>query len=262
MNEARNIPHVFAQLPDNLHEVILVDGRSTDDTIQVAREVRPDVVVIKQTRKGKGNALACGFAVATGDVVVMIDADGSTQPTEIPRFVQALIDGADVAKGSRFCDGGASDDITFARHYGNSALNRLANVIHKMSFSDLCYGYMAFWRDVLPALALPHVLDEAPTDGAMLWGDGFEIETLLAVRSANAGLRVTEVPSHERPRLYGESNLSAITDGSRVLRTLLAELKEKRRPTAVRPVAEVAVLGPLCVECFIAEPVCFCGVSA
>jgi hypothetical protein len=191
----------------------------------------------------------------------MIDADGSTQPTEIPRFLQALTDGADVAKGSRFCEGGGSDDITWARHQGNSALNRLANVMHRMSFSELCYGYMAFWRDIIPALSLPHVLDPAPSDGSMLWGDGFEIETLLAVRSANAGLRIAEVPSYERPRIFGESNLNAISDGNRVLRTLLAELKEKRRRARVGSVSEFSLLGPLCSECFSVEPVCYCGAT-
>jgi glycosyltransferase involved in cell wall biosynthesis len=99
LNEARNLEHVFAALPTGLHEVILVDGHSVDGTPDVARRLLPDVRVINQTRKGKGNALACGFAAATGDIIVMIDADGSTDPAEIPRFVEALTSGADFAKG-------------------------------------------------------------------------------------------------------------------------------------------------------------------
>ena len=82
-NEARNLPLVFAELPENC-EVILVDGNSTDDTVSVAQRLRPDITVIGQTREGKGNALACGFAAATGDFIVMIDADGSNDPAEIP----------------------------------------------------------------------------------------------------------------------------------------------------------------------------------
>ena len=83
LNEERNIPYVFARIPENAHEVILVDGRSVDRTVEVARKLRPDVCVVAQTRKGKGNALACGFEAATGDVIAMVDADGSADPTEI-----------------------------------------------------------------------------------------------------------------------------------------------------------------------------------
>jgi glycosyltransferase involved in cell wall biosynthesis len=93
-NEAANLPHVFAKLPAGLHEVILVDGRSTDGTVAVARALRPDIVVVSQTRRGKGNAVACGFAAVTGDIVVMLDADGSADPGEIELFVEALQDGA------------------------------------------------------------------------------------------------------------------------------------------------------------------------
>src|SRR3954470_22456579 len=94
-NEAKNLPHVFALLPADLHEVIVVDGRSTDDTIAVARALRPDVRIVAQNRRGKGNAMACGFAAVTGDVIVMLDADGSADPREIPDYVTALLSGAD-----------------------------------------------------------------------------------------------------------------------------------------------------------------------
>src|SRR5215831_6376710 len=122
LNEARNLPHVFARMPADIHELILVDGHSVDDTVGVARELWPGVRVVVQTRTGKGNALACGFATATGDVIAMIDADGSADPGEIPRFVQALVAGADFAKGTRFAPGGGSDDITRVRALGNRAL--------------------------------------------------------------------------------------------------------------------------------------------
>src|SRR5690349_22667130 len=112
LNEERNLPHVFAALPDGITEVILVDGGSVDRTVAVARELRPDVVVVHQTRTGKGNTLACGFAASTGDIIVMIDADGSTDPREIPLFVAKLTAGDDFVKGSRFDKGGHSHDIT------------------------------------------------------------------------------------------------------------------------------------------------------
>jgi len=237
LNEARNLPHVFASLPPDIYEVVLVDGHSVDDTVAVARRLRPDVRVVHQTRKGKGNALACGFAACRGDIIVMLDADGSTDPKEIAAFVAALLAGADFAKGSRFIAGGGSTDITRVRRAGNLGLNVLVNTLYRTRYTDLCYGYNAFWRHCLDALEL----EVAPADPAdahrMLWGDGFEIETIINTRVARAGLRVAEVPSFEHPRLHGDSNLNAVKDGLRVLRTILREWRVRRRATAAdRPV--------------------------
>ena len=106
MNEARNLPHVFERMPRGTYEVILVDGNSTDDTVAVAQREWPGIRVITQTRRGKGNALACGFAAATGDIIAAVDADGSADPGEIPAFVEALLKGYDFAKGTRSGDGG------------------------------------------------------------------------------------------------------------------------------------------------------------
>ena len=224
-NEARNLPHVFEALPEGLHEVILVDGASTDDTVEVARRLRPDITIIGQTRKGKGNALACGFAAASGDFIVMLDADGSTNPQEIPRFVNALKEGADFAKGSRFMPGAGSSDISRLRQYGNYWLNRVVNVIYRTRYTDLCYGYNAFRRECLAVMDLDAGdLDDVDAE-QMLWGDGFEVETLINVRIAKAGLRVAEVPSFELSRQFGASNLNAFSDGIRVLRTIHAERK-------------------------------------
>jgi hypothetical protein len=236
-NEARNLevvlPAVAAVRPA-VHEIIVVDGNSVDGTIETAQRVLPWVRVISQTRKGKGNAMACGFAAATGDVIVMFDADGSADPAEIPAFVRALIDGADFAKGSRFVRGGGSDDITLLRKSGNAGLNGVANALFGTSYTDLCYGYNAFWADILPVLDLPPIDTPAPADGSMLWGDGFEIETVLNCRVAAAGLKITEVPSMERERIFGQTNLRTFADGTRVLRTLAAERRRASRGRAER----------------------------
>lgn len=241
LNEERNLPTVFAALPRDA-EVILVDGGSVDRTVDVARELRPSVRIVQQTRSGKGNALACGFAAATGEFIVMIDADGSTDPAEIPRFVAALDEGADFAKGSRFRPGGDSHDITPLRRLGNYGLNGVVNVLFGTKFTDLCYGYNAFRRTVLGGLDLP-ALDLKAAPGEKLWGDGFEIETLINVRVAEAGWQISEVPSIEAPRLHGESNLHAVRDGLRVLRTIVREyISSRRRSTrSARNAAKAAV---------------------
>lgn len=235
LNEARNLARVLPELEAD-HEVILVDGGSVDETVATARGVRPGIEVVHQVRRGKGNALAAGFARVTGDVVVMFDADGSADPAEIPAFVGALVDGADFAKGSRFRPGGGSADITPVRRLGNGFLNAVTNRAFGTAFTDLCYGYNAFWADQLPVLALPDPDVPGPASGALLWGDGFEIETVINCRFAAAGAAITEVPSVERLRMYGESNLHAVSDGLRVLRTVRTEraraARRRPRPTA------------------------------
>ena len=231
-NEARNLPHVLSALPDVLHEVILVDGNSTDGTADVALECRPDIIVIGQNRKGKGNALACGFARATGDFIVMLDADGSTDPAEIPRFVDALRQGADFAKGSRFMPGAGSTDISRLRQAGNYWLNRIVNLLYGTRYTDLCYGYNAFRRGCLDVMGLDTGSEGEAYSATMLWGDGFEVETLINVRIAKARVRVFEVPSFERNRVFGTSNLNAFSDGLRVLRTIHIERSRGTRRAA------------------------------
>jgi glycosyltransferase involved in cell wall biosynthesis len=209
LNEAANLPHVFARMPASIDEIVVVDGHSTDDTVEVARALRPDVRIVLQRGKGKGNALACGFAAARGDIIVMIDADGSTDPAEIPTFIQPLLDGADFAKGSRFMEGAGSVDITPLRGLGNKALNGTVNMLFGTRYTDLCYGYNAFWRHCLEHMQVTC--------------DGFEVETLINVRIARAGLKVAEVPSMELERMHGVSKLNAWRDGRRVLKTILKE---------------------------------------
>jgi hypothetical protein len=214
MNEARNIGQVLERLPDDMHEVILVDGNSSDDTVEVARRACPGIRVLGQSGRGKGDALRTGFAAVTGNLIVMLDADGSADPAEIPRFVAALEAGADFAKGSRFLPGGGSADITPTRRFGNTCLSTTANFVHGTHFTDLCYGYNAFWARCLPFISL-----DVP---------GFEVETLINLRIAGAGMKITEVPSHERERISGESNLNAFSDGLRVLGTILREARRRR----------------------------------
>src|ERR1700712_1445230 len=240
-NEAKNLRIVLPELPA-VHEVILIDGNSVDGTVEAARDMMPDIKVVHQTRRGKGNALACGFAAVTGDIIVMFDADGSADPAEIPIFIAALLDGADFAKGSRYAKGGGSEDITFIRSMGNHGLSMLANAVLRTKYTDLCYGFNVFWADVLADLDLPDHRIRPIDPAVMLWGDGFEIETVINCRIAFAQLRTAEIPSVERRRIYGESNLNAVRDGIRVLKTIGAE---RRRAVKLRSVGTVRTARPI-----------------
>jgi len=206
-NEASNIAWVLQHMPPMVHEIVLVDGHSTDSTVEVATRMRPDIVLVHEERRGKGAALQAGFAAASGDIVVMLDADGSMHPGEIIRYIAMLVSGFDFVKGSRFMAGGGSSDITRLRRLGNRGLLGLANFIYRTRYTDLCYGYCAFRRTALTELALS--------------ADGFEIETQLVLHASLAGLRISEVPSFEWPRRFGQSNLRTFRDGQRVLWTLL-----------------------------------------
>ncbi len=216
LNESRNLPFVLPRIPSWVSEIILVDGGSTDDTVAVARQLVPDIIVVQQDRPGKGAALRSGFRAARGDIIVTLDADGSTDPEEIPAFVGALLAGADFVKGSRFLQGGGTKDMEWYRRLGNWGLVRLVRLRFGGHFSDLCYGYNAFWSDVLARFSIEN-------------DDGFEIETSLNVQALKADLKICEVPSMEHRRIHGQSNLRTFYDGWRVLKTIVS-LSRKARP--------------------------------
>jgi glycosyltransferase involved in cell wall biosynthesis len=228
LNEGPNIGWVLERLPACVDEVLIVDGRSTDDTIDEALRVRPDARVVHETEPGKGVALRAGFERARGDFVVMLDADGSMAPSEIVRYVAALDEGNDVVKGSRFLEEGGTTDISRLRSIGNLGLLALANGLYGCRFSELCYGYMAFRRSALPRLRLTAA--------------GFEIETQIVAHAVRAGLRIKEIPSFEAARRNGESHLHTFRDGSRVLGELLrarvrAWPEDEEAPAASAPSA-------------------------
>jgi glycosyltransferase involved in cell wall biosynthesis len=224
LDEADNLPFVLRAMPACVHEVVVIDDHCTDDTAEVARRVRPDVVIATNRRApGKGNALQAGMDAASGDILVQVDADCSEDPAEINAFVGALLAGADYAKGSRFIEGGGTTDMPALRRWGNRALTALVRVLFPGTrFTDLCYGYNAYWRRVAPLL---------------LDAEGFEIETVMNLRAVRAGLRIAEVPSFEAERIHGEGKLTTFPDGWRVLKAIVRERRSGApapRPPAPR----------------------------
>lgn len=225
LDEALNLATVIPTIPAG-YEVVVVEGSRYRKTQELLARIRPDAVLVEQTRYGKGNALACGFAVATGEVIVTFDADGSAGAEEIGSFVAAIEAGADFARGTRNHAAGGSDDITALRDAGNRGLTVLSNLLFGTRFSDLCYGFNAFRRELLPVIALP---PPEAAHGRRQWGDGFEVETIIHSRVVRSGAVIVEVPSHEHKRVHGVSNLNAWRDGKRVLGALL---RERFRPAA------------------------------
>jgi glycosyltransferase involved in cell wall biosynthesis len=223
LNEAENLRWLLPLLPTWAYEILVVDGRSTDGTPEVVRQLCPGARLISERRRGKGVALMSGFEAATGDIVIMLDADGSMDPEEIILLVAALMAGSDFVKGSRFIQGAGTVDMTYIRMLGNRALTIVVRLLYGGSFSDLCYGFIGFWRRHLPVLA---------SDCA-----GFEVETVLNVRALKSKLRIAEVPSFESNRIHGVSNLRAVPDGWRVLKAIF---RERIMPPLKQPITASA----------------------
>jgi glycosyltransferase involved in cell wall biosynthesis len=215
-NEASNVAWVLEQIPACVDEIVIVDGHSSDATLVTALSCRTDIRIVTQQGVGKGDALRTGFEISSGDIIVMIDADGSMSPREIPHFLHFLLNGYDFVKGSRFIGGGGSRDITAMRRLGNKGLLHLVNVLYRTQLTDLCYGFCAFHRRYLPFLNLMTT--------------GFEVETALTISAVRSGLRIAEVPSFEMPRRYGNSNLRTFRDGTRVLQTIIQGRRYSPQP--------------------------------
>jgi len=211
-NEERNIECVLSGLKDiGFRNVLVIDGLSNDGTLKVA--ARNGAKIVLQDGRGKGAAVRQVLAKGYLDVeaLVLMDADGSMSPQEVPRFVEALHNGADVVKGSRFVSGGGSGDMTFARKIGNGLFTSCVNLLWSTGYTDMCYGFAAFNQKAIRKLA------------PILESNNFEIETEIFIKAKKLGLKVVEVPSFEYKRNSGESNLHAFKDGLRILKTILTE---------------------------------------
>jgi glycosyltransferase involved in cell wall biosynthesis len=229
LNEADGLREILPRLPELISELIIVDGGSTDGSCAVVDELRPDAFLVEQSGRGKGNAIKEGLSVARGDIIVTMDADGSMRPEDIPRFVDRLLEGHDFVKGSRELPGAGSDDFTWIRRFGNTGLTWVANRIFGTRYTDLTFGFNAYWRR---ALRNPECL-----------ADGFQFEIQAAVRAGKAGLRTSEVSTHEDARVGGHSKLNAMSDGWAILKLIVGEA-HPRRVTELRSVVDFYVSEP------------------
>ncbi len=209
LNEAENLAHVLPRIPEWVDEVLLVDGHSTDNTVEVARRLRPDIRVVYQPGIGKGDALKYGFKQASGDIIVTLDADGTTDPEEIPKFIQPLLNGYDFAKGSRFA---LKPPRNKPRHriFGNWLITITFNILFFRKYTDLCSGYSAFRKKAIERVNLSSL-------------DGFEDEPLINTRVRKAGLKVIEVGHIDRGRLGGNIKAPSWRQGFKAIKTIIRE---------------------------------------
>lgn len=209
LNEEENLPHVLPKIPQWVDEILLIDGHSADNTVEVATKLRPEIKVLYQEGSGKGDALRHGVQNATGDIVVTIDADGATNPEEIPSFIEPLLNGYTFTKGSRF-NSRRPADMPLRRWVGNKIIVNTCNILFGTSYTDLCSGYSAFWR--------AHMLKIDP------WADdNWGYEPLITVRALKAGFKIREVTYGHKGRIEGQSKLPDWRQGFNAVKTLVRE---------------------------------------
>jgi glycosyltransferase involved in cell wall biosynthesis len=221
-NEAQNIRKLLSEISIENHEIIVIDGNSNDDTYSNAKNHPSNPIVLKQKSRGKGSALSLGFQASSGDVVIAIDADGSNNPNEIEKLLAEIKGGADLVKGSRNLLNGGSEDLTKFRNFGNFFLTKTANILYSTKWTDIAYGYFAIRRDLILKMNITNF--DSKVGSSLSYGQGFEIESLICCRAAKLDATIVEVPSFERNRWSGASNLKSIPDG---LRALFAIFREK-----------------------------------
>ena len=211
LNEEKNIGKVIHGIRKNLRckrcEILVVDGRSSDNTVSVAKKLGARVIY---DNKGKGSALRKGFRSAKGNIIVSMDADLSNEPKELNLLVESIRIGYDVCMGSRFMVGGGSEDISGIRIFGNKFFVLMVNLLFGSKYSDMCYGYRSFKKKVINKLNLKE--------------DGFGIETEININAMKAHLRIIEIPSTEKKREAGEEKLRTFSDGYMILKTILKNI--------------------------------------
>jgi len=207
LNEEKNLPKVLKEIKNRVDEIIVVDGHSKDKTVKVAKRFGVKVIY---DDVGKGSALRRGMKTANGDIVITMDADYSHRSSEIGLLIEGIKSGFDICMGSRFIQGGGTEDMPWHRKLGNKFFVLLVNSIWNMNYSDLCYGYRSFRKDCIHKLNLK--------------SDGFGIETEIAIKAAKKKLRVLEIPSYEKNRASGEGKLRTFSDGWLILKTIFKEM--------------------------------------
>jgi len=209
LNEERNLQIVLKNLPNNIDEILIVDGHSKDDTIRIAKKFGAKVIY---DNIGKGSALIKGIKNAKGDIIITMDADCSHKESEIGLLIEGIKSGYDICMGSRFIQGGGTEDMPWHRRLGNKFFVSLVNLIWGMNYSDLCYGYRSFRKGCIRKLNLK--------------SDDFGIETEISIKAAKAGLKVLEVPSFEKARRYGRGKLKTFSDGFKIFKTIIKEISD------------------------------------
>jgi len=206
LNEVGSIGAVLNDIPkDRVDEVLVADGGSTDGTVELVTKL--GYSIITQAQKGFGAAIDNGFKQAKGDIVVVLNADGSQNPKDIPKLLDKIDEGYDLVLASRYSPGGGSEEDTFTHFIGNRIFTFLCNMIYKINVSDVLYFFLAARKEIFEKVITncPHA--------------GYCVE--LPIKTRRAGFRIGEIPSFEKKRTAGKAKVHTFSTGFKILMTLL-----------------------------------------
>jgi glycosyltransferase involved in cell wall biosynthesis len=208
LNEVDCISQVLEEIPkDIVDEILVVDGHSSDGTPELVRKLGYNVVM--QEKKGYGMAFIEGARHARGDVLILMNGDGSQDPRYIRDFLSQLQLGHKVVFASRYAKGAGSEDDTLITYLGNKIFTFLTNVVHGVGISDSLFMYAAIDKTIFDSLQLPY------------WN--FELCVAVPIRVHKKGYRFVEIPAFERKRLHGTKKVHAFLHGLRILWAIIKE---------------------------------------
>ncbi|MDP3990842.1 MAG: glycosyltransferase family 2 protein [Candidatus Nealsonbacteria bacterium] len=205
-NEAKSLGRTIQEIPAGfVDEIIVSDGHSTDGTLETAKGL--GCQAITQEGRGFGLGIISGIKHCTGDIIIIMDADGSQNPADIPRLIEKIKEGYDIGWGSRYVQKKKTADDTWLRYFGNQFFTFLTRILHGVKTADILYMFAAFKKEVFEKVSL-----RSP---------GFEFCIELPVKAHKAGFKFGEVPCVERKRLADETKVNDLLDGWKILSAIL-----------------------------------------